>query len=68
MFAGRAPNPGPFCCGVCQYEGRHCAAMAPPGAVAQLVAMYRRDFGFDFKGFKPAELFRRIRGALTSLW
>ena len=24
--------------------------------------MYKRDFGFDFDAFTPAELFSRIRG------
>ena len=29
----------------------------------ELVAMYQRDFGFDFSPFMPAELFHRIQGA-----
>ena len=61
---GAVPDgePGPFCCGVCQFEGRHCSKMAPPGAVRDMVDMYRRDFGFNFDAFQPAELFERIRG------
>ena len=57
---------GPFCCGVCQFEGRFCSEMAPAGAVQRMVDMYRRDFGFDFHSFQPAELFNRIRGAYPS--
>ena len=53
---------GPFCCGVCQFEGRYCAKMAPTGVVQDMVDMYRRDFGFDFHAFQPSELFKRIRG------
>ena len=55
-------EPGPFCCGVCQFEGRYCGEMAPPGAVRDMVDMYRRDFGFDFDAFTPAELYKRIEG------
>lgn len=51
-----------MCCGVCQFEGRYCGKMAPVGAVQEMVDMYRRDFGFDFDSFQPAELFGRIRG------
>lgn len=50
-----------LCCGVCQYEGRHCAAMAPPGAMDAHLAEYRQQ-GFDFEGFSPEELWTRIRG------
>ena len=51
-----------LCCGVCQYEGRHCTAMAPPGAMKAHLADYRQQ-GFDFEGFSPEELWTRIRGA-----
>jgi hypothetical protein len=50
-----------LCCGVCQYEGRHCAVMAPPGAMDAHLADYRQQ-GFDFAGFSPEELWTRIRG------
>ncbi len=49
------------CCGVCQYEGRHCAAMAPPGAMDAHLADYVAE-GFDFAGFTPDELWTRIKG------
>lgn len=51
------------CCGACQYEGRHCASMAAPGAMAAHLQQFRSDFGFNFDAFSPAELFARIRGA-----
>jgi hypothetical protein len=50
------------CCGVCQYEGRHCALMAPPGAMEAHIKEYSEDFGFDFEAFSPAELFARLQG------
>lgn len=54
------------CCGVCQYEGRHCALMAPPGAMEAHIKEYSEDFGFDFEAFSPAELFARLQG--KTLW
>lgn len=59
-------GPGPFCCGVCQFEGHLCSKMAPRGAVEAMVATYQRDFGFVFDAFQPSELFERIRG--RTLW
>ena len=56
-----------LCCGVCQYEGRHCAAMAPPGAMDAHLAHYRQQ-GFDFGGFSPEELWTRIRGEQVYMW
>ena len=50
------------CCGVCQYEGRHCADMAATEAMDVHMAEYAAQ-GLDFRGFTPAELFARIRGA-----
>ena len=49
------------CCGVCQYEGRHCAAMAPTGAMEAHLPGYAAA-GFDFAGFSPAELWARLKG------
>lgn len=54
------------CCGVCQYEGRHCAKMAAPGAMDAHMEEYRRDHGIDFATFSPAELFARLQG--RTLW
>lgn len=50
------------CCGVCQYEGRHCSTMAAPGAMAGHLGDFRKHFGFDFQAFSPAELFARLQG------
>lgn len=50
------------CCGVCQYEGRHCAKMAAAGAMDAHLEEYRRDHGIDFATFSPAELFARLQG------
>lgn len=50
-----------LCCGVCQYEGRHCAAMAPEGAMDAHLEEYRQQ-GFDFDAFTPQELWMRISG------
>lgn len=54
-----------LCCGVCQYEDRHCAHMAPPGAMRAHLEQFKQQ-GFDFDAFTPEELWSRLKG--HTLW
>lgn len=55
-----------LCCGVCQYEDRHCAHMAPPGAMRAHLEQYKQQ-GFDFAAFTPEELWSRLQGACAAM-
>ena len=63
----RAREPSVYgeCCGVCQYEGRHCGSSAEPGAVHGMVAAYRTQSNLTFDDFDPKTLFQHFKGALS---
>lgn len=65
MLCHRAKEPSVYgeCCGVCQFEGRHCSSSAVPGAVHQMIAAYRTHSNLTFDDFDPGALFQRFRGA-----